>query len=92
MAAGKIEDLKRGSGAVFECRVKGDAGAFRSGLEARGCQCQSGEDGVIQIQMTGELDTRVLLQVARDRQVQIRHLVPLRHSLEEVFLQVIAEK
>lgn len=91
LAAGKIEELKQTSGAVYECRVKGDAAAFRTGLEAAGCRCQEGDDGVMKIQMTGDLNSHLLLETARDHQVQIRHLVPLRHSLEEVFLAAIAE-
>jgi ABC-2 type transport system ATP-binding protein len=92
LAAGKIEDLKRGAGTIFECRVKGDTGAFRQELEAQGCKCLDGDDGVIRIHMTGELNSRILLQAARSRNVQIRHLLPMRHSLEEVFLEVIAER
>lgn len=92
LAAGKIEDLKRSTGAVFECRVKGDLDSFRRGLETLGCQCLVGEDGILKIQLKEGLSGRVLLQTARDRQVQIRHLVPLRHSLEEVFLEVIGER
>lgn len=91
MASGKIEDLKRTGGAVFECRIKGDASSFRAQLESLGCRCLDGEDGLMRITMSGELSSHVLLQVAREQQVQIRHLVPLRHSLEEVFLEVIGE-
>jgi len=92
LAAGKIEDLKRSSGTEYECRVKGDADGFRSELERRGCSCADGEEGVIRVRLNGGLSSHVLLEAARDRKVQIRHLVPLRHSLEEVFLEVIAEK
>jgi ABC-2 type transport system ATP-binding protein len=92
LAAGKIEDLKRSSGTEYECRVKGDADAFRSELDRRGCACADGEDGIIRVRLNGGLSSHVLLEAARDKKVQIRHLVPLRHSLEEVFLEVIAEK
>ena len=53
LASGRIEDLKRGTGAIFECRVKGDASSFRSELEALGCQCLDGVDGSIRIRMPG---------------------------------------
>ena len=92
LAAGKIDDLKRGAGSIFECRVKGDVSAFRRELEALGCQCLDGDDGMIKIRMQGELSSHVLLQAARNQKVQIRHLLPLRHSLEEVFLEVIGEQ
>jgi ABC-2 type transport system ATP-binding protein len=92
LAAGKIDDLKRSTGAVFECRVKGDLDSFRRALETLGCECLEGEDGILKIQLKEGLSGRVLLQTARDRQVQIRHLVPLRQTLEEVFMEVIGEK
>lgn len=91
LASGKIEELKRISGAVYECRVKGDAHAFCAELAAVGCKCSDGEDGVIKILINGDLGSRALLQAARTCHVQIRHLVPLRHSLEEVFLEAISE-
>lgn len=92
LAAGKIEDLKRSSGEEFECRVKGDIDSFRRALEAAGCRCLDGTDGVLKVRMAAGLGSRILVQAARDQHVQIRHLVPLRHSLEEVFLEVIGER
>ncbi|NWG13130.1 MAG: ABC transporter ATP-binding protein [Acidobacteria bacterium] len=91
LASGNIEDLKRGSGAVYEVRLKGDGSGFADKLEALGCRCTRNEDGVLRIRMAGGLDSRTLLEAARDGRVQIRHLVPLRQSLEDVFLQVIGE-
>jgi ABC-2 type transport system ATP-binding protein len=91
VASGRIEDLKRGAGAVFECRIKGDADAFRGELLILGCECQDGEDGVIKVRMTDGLSSQSLLRVARDHNIQIRHLVPLKQSLEDVFLQFIGE-
>ncbi len=91
LAAGKIEDLKRASGEEFECRVKGDTVPFRAALEAAGCRCSDGVDGALKVRLAQGLSSRMLVQTARDQQVQIRHLVPLRHSLEEVFLEVIGQ-
>jgi hypothetical protein len=91
LASGAIEELKRGTGAVFECRVKGDQRAFTHELAALGCRCAANDDGVLRISMGDGLGSQTLLRVARDHHVQIRHLVPLRQSLEDVFLQVIGE-
>jgi ABC-2 type transport system ATP-binding protein len=91
LACGRIEELKKNPGEMYDCRIKGNAEAFRAALEAAGCRCQAGDDGVIKIQMAGDLNSHVLLEAARAHQVQIRHLMPLRHSLEEVFLAAIAE-
>jgi ABC-2 type transport system ATP-binding protein len=91
LASGAIEELKRGTGAVFECRIKGDQRAFAGELAALGCRCVANDDGVLRISMVDGLGSQTLLRVARDHHVQIRHLVPLRQSLEDVFLQVIGE-
>jgi ABC-2 type transport system ATP-binding protein len=91
LSAGNIEELKRGTGSIFECRVKGNAEAFREELSALGCHCLDEVDGVIRIHMANGLGSQSILRVARDQHVQIRHLVPLRQSLEDVFLQVIGQ-
>ncbi len=91
VASGRIEDLKSGAGAVFECRIKGDVDAFRGELLMLGCECQDGDDGVLRVRMPDGLSSQSLLRVARDHHIQIRHLVPLKQSLEDVFLQFIGE-
>lgn len=91
MAAGRIDDLKRGVGAVFECRVKGNAEAFMEALRILGCQCIAGDEGILKIHTVNGLGSQGLVRVARDHHVQIRHLVPLKQSLEDVFLRAIGE-
>ncbi|PYV09665.1 MAG: hypothetical protein DMG07_22660 [Acidobacteria bacterium] len=89
VASGRIEELKRGIGAVYECRLKGDSRGFRDELAMLGCRCDDGEDGVLRIRLVEGLGSQSLVRAARDHKVQIRHLVPLRQSLEDVFLEVI---
>lgn len=89
MAAGRIEELRAAPGIVYECRLKGDRASFRRALEALGCDLAESEDGTLRIRMSDRRGSRALLGVARDYGIQIRHLVPVRQSLEEVFMQVI---
>lgn len=91
LASGRIEDLKKGEGSVLECRIKGDTALFVQRLQEMGCHCTNGEDGIIRIQLAGGIGNRDLLQVARDHRMQIRHLIPLKQSLEDVFMQVIGD-
>ena len=91
LAAQKIDDLKQSSGATFECRIKGDGDSFREQLRLLGCPVQDGEDGVMRVLLVNGLGSDSLLRIARDHGIQIRHLVPLKQSLEDVFLQVIGE-
>lgn len=89
LASGTIDELKKGTGAVFECRIKGDSEAFVQELGMLGCSCAHREDGIIRIQMVDGLGSQSLVRAALERKVQIRHLVPLKQSLEDVFMQVI---
>jgi ABC-2 type transport system ATP-binding protein len=91
LAAGKIEELKRPAEAMFECRIKGDRAGYMQRLAASGCRCVEGDDDVIRIRVPDTQGSRLLLQVARDMEIQIRHLIPQKQSLEDVFLQVIGE-
>jgi ABC-2 type transport system ATP-binding protein len=89
LASGSIAELKKGAGAVFECRVKGDSEAFAQQLNALGCSCSFRDDGLIRVEMRNGLGSQGILQAAFERHVQIRHLLPLKQSLEDVFMQVI---
>jgi len=91
LASGTIAELKKGSGAAFECRIKGNSEVFTDQLKALGCACTFRDDGIIRVQMVDGLGSRSLLRAAHECRVQIRHLVPLKQSLEDVFLQVIGE-
>jgi len=91
LAAGNIQDLKRGTHAMFELRIKGNSQAFIEELGTLGCHCTFGDDGIIKVEMGNGLGSKGLLRVALEQKAQIRHLVPLKQSLEDVFLQVIGE-
>jgi len=78
-------------GAAYEVRLKGDGSRFVDQLRMLGCRCTAGDDGVLRVQMSDGLNSRTVLNAARECRVQIRHLVPLKQSLEDVFLQVIGE-
>jgi ABC-2 type transport system ATP-binding protein len=89
LACGKIEDLKGGAESVFECRIKGERQAYVQVLTAAGCRCTDADDGMFRISAPDSQGSRLLLESARAAGVQIRHLVPLKQSLEDVFLQLI---
>jgi ABC-2 type transport system ATP-binding protein len=91
LTCGKIQDLKHAVGPVFECRIKGAAEAFRAELQTLGCECLDAEDGMLRVHLVDGLGSESILRVAREQGVQIRHLVPVKQSLEDVFLQVVGE-
>jgi ABC-2 type transport system ATP-binding protein len=92
LAAGKISELKGDSRMAFECRIKGNRQAFVQELTALGCRFDDREfdhGGGMKIYLPDGLGTRALLEVAFKNKVQIRHLLPLKQSLEDVFLKVV---
>jgi ABC-2 type transport system ATP-binding protein len=91
VASGRIEDLKRATSSMYECRVKGPRAEFAGDLSAAGCECSETDDGMLRIRLSDGAGSRLILRAARDRGVQIRHLVPVRQSLEDVFMQVIGD-
>jgi ABC-2 type transport system ATP-binding protein len=88
-ACDRIENLKAGGESVFECRIKGDRLDYVRLLTAAGCRCTDGEDGILRVSAPDSQGSRLLLEAARTAGVQVRHLVPLKQSLEDVFLQLI---
>jgi ABC-type multidrug transport system ATPase subunit len=92
LAAGRISELKESSRVAFECRIKGDPQVFIRELSSLGCRFEEREcdpGGSIRVYMPDGLGTRTLLEVAAKNKIQIRHLLPLRQSLEDVFLKVV---
>jgi ABC-2 type transport system ATP-binding protein len=91
LEAGRISDLRRQIGAVYDCRLKGDKSAFVEELAKLGCRSLDSEEGSIRIHMADGLGSRTILLVAHKQRAQVRHLVPLKRTLEDVFLQVVGD-
>ncbi len=94
LAAGKIAELKGGDGTAFECRIKGDRETFVRELRFLGCrfdmsEYERGESESFRIHMPARLGSHDLLRIARDHKIQIRKLIPLRRSLEDVFIRAV---
>ncbi|MFO0983561.1 MAG: ABC transporter ATP-binding protein [Planctomycetota bacterium] len=86
-SAGTIAALKSHQGRAYQVRIKGDAAAFASRLAELGLQAQLGEAGDLTVDLGGERGTRAILVAARDAHVQVRRLLPVEESLEDVFLR-----
>lgn len=90
VAQGNIEALKRRNLAHYEVRVKGDPRAYLRVLNARyGLKPVVGDGGLIQVELSRGRDAGVLLRAATEAGVQLRHLVPERSTLEDVFLESV---
>jgi ABC-2 type transport system ATP-binding protein len=95
-AAGPIETLKGPAGRVFEVRVKGPLAAFIDRLHAEGLECHETEEDVMRVFVPGVArtpgeDQRRLCELAREADVQVRHLRPSLPTLEDVFARAVGE-
>jgi ABC-2 type transport system ATP-binding protein len=89
--AGRVDELRREPGSVFEIRVREEApGAFRLALEQRGLEVTEERDGLLRVSLSeGEAKTRLLFETARTAGSEIRHLRRFESSLEERFLTAV---
>ena len=88
-AQGRMEDLKAVRYSLFEIRIKGDRSAFAAALEPTGCRIEETPDGLMRLYMPPERDAGDVFRAAVEAQVQIRHFIKSRTSLEDLFAGVV---
>ncbi len=96
-ASGPIEQLKGPAGRVYEVRVKGPLGPFLEMLRDAGMECHETDEDVMRVFVPGGAatagdDQRRICEIARQCQVQVRHLRPSVPTLEDVFARAVGEK
>jgi ABC-2 type transport system ATP-binding protein len=90
LAHGDIQSLKLVHRLSYEVRIKGDAEPFTQRLREVGSEVQPRDD-LLLVHLPQNQPPTLLWQIAAAMGEQIRYLRPQRSSLEEVFLQAIAE-
>ncbi len=91
LAEGRINELKEAHDLQFEVRVKGDQVAFAQNLAARDIHATPIDDHLLVWLPAGQKPA-ALWEIALAAGEQIRSLRPRRSTLEEVFLNALAEK
>ncbi len=91
LAQGTIQELKQVHHQLFDVRVKTDSERFARQLTAAGCSVQAQDEGLL-VELTPDQTPAVVWQTAAAAGEQIRYLRPRRSTLEEVFLNAIAEQ
>lgn len=86
---GNIDTLRQRGERLFELRIKGDRERFLRLLSAEGCWEMPAGDEHIRIAMKEGQDSGFLFHKAREAGVQIRHIVPVEHTLEDIFMRTI---
>ncbi len=90
LAEGKIRDLKQLHDRYFEVRLKAGSEDFARRLAELGCTAERRDDRLL-VQLPEGGSPQLLWQIAAEQGQQIRHLRPLRSTLEEVFLKAVEQ-
>jgi ABC-2 type transport system ATP-binding protein len=86
---GSIDELRGRGERLFELRIKGDRELFLQRLAEHGCRELPGRDEFFRVAMRDGLESDFLFMQARECGVQIRHLMPVQHTLEDIFMRTI---
>jgi len=87
---GSLESLLKGASRAFEIRLKGPIEKFEAAIRARGGTCKPGNRGMVQVETT-EGSAPLMFALAREAGCQIRHMMPVRTTLSEVFTNTVAQ-
>ncbi|MFO0893061.1 MAG: DUF4162 domain-containing protein [Isosphaeraceae bacterium] len=91
LAQGRIDELKKPHDRQFEVRVKTDARRFADRLRERGIEVSPHEDHLL-VELPEGSSRGVLWEAASREGEQVRSLRARRSTLEEVFLNAVAEQ
>ena len=91
VVSGEIAELRARSRRRFEVWIKGDEGVFKAQLEAHGGELKGQRNDNLLVEVAEESGATAVLKAAAAAGVQLRHLKPVEHTLEEVFLAAIGE-
>jgi ABC-2 type transport system ATP-binding protein len=88
--SGTIAELTRHEGSWVRARVEGDSGAFAASVGAAGLDLEAEGPGSFRIRLPGE-DGDQLFALAERSGAVVSELTLLRSTLEEVFVETLAE-
>ena len=88
--AGALAPLVTSEAGTYEVRTKGDPAALRKALELGRCVVQL-QGATLEVKVPEGEGPRYVLQVAVEAGHQVRHLAPLKKTLERAFLQTIED-
>ncbi len=92
VAHGQIEALKKNKGQAYDLRIVGDADAYIDSLERHNYQVELRPDKQLRVTSVngGQTDTKFFFKLAYETGVQLRQLREVKHSLEDVFAEVMS--
>ncbi len=88
---GEIAELRREDLRVYDLEIIGNSERFLGAVASMGWTCNANDRGGIRIEMPEDGDTRSIFKLARELNVQLRHLHYKKDSLEDIFVNALAE-
>ncbi|OGD27263.1 MAG: hypothetical protein A2Y56_03110 [Candidatus Aminicenantes bacterium RBG_13_63_10] len=88
-AQGLLADLRQDCFNLFEMRVKGERGGFMKKLAGLGCRVEETEDELLRVFLPAGLDRKAVFRLAVEENIQVRHFLRSRTSLEDLFAQTV---
>ena len=89
---GQIEALKGNKGQSFDLKIVGDSAAYIAALEHHNYQVELHPDKRLRVRSGNpeQTDTTFFFKLAYDTGVQLRQLRGVKHSLEDIFAEVMS--
>jgi ABC-2 type transport system ATP-binding protein len=88
VAQGGLKALQEVDGREWVVRIKGDEAAFTKALTRRKGRVAR-DDHHLKVRLEGKAESDLIFEAAREANVQIRHFMPKRSSLEELFMDLV---
>jgi len=89
---GHIDELTSRREGMYEIRVHDKRDAVVGALEEQGCACRQQQDGTMLVTAKNGMTAQDFFAIAQAQGTQLRHFTPVRHRLEEAFLEALGEK
>ena len=92
VAHGEIDALKKNSRHAYDLKIVGDTDAYIAALERHNYQIEMRPAKHLRVRSENrvETDTQFFFKLAYDTGVQLRQLREVRHSLEDIFAEVMS--
>ena len=89
---GQIQDLKENKGQSFDLKIVGDSEAYISALEHHNFQVDLHPDKRLRVTSGNQehTETTFFFKLAHDTGVQLRQLRGVKHTLEDIFAEVMS--
>ncbi len=86
---GRMKDLKEKQYSLFEVKIKGDSKKFIDRLNKLDYKVEETEDKFIKIYMPPGRNNFEIFKLAAEQNIQIRHFVKSKTTLEDLFAEVV---